>query len=260
MPNLAANLSTMFTEVEFMQRFAAAANAGFKAVEYLFPYDYAANDIAKALQDHKLQQVLFNLPAGDWGSGERGNACIPGREDEFRQGVDKAISYAQALQCTRINCLAGRVPADSSDEQIKETYVANVRYAAEQLQAADICLLIEMINTVDVPGYYLTTTAQALDILAEIDHPNVKLQYDIYHMQIMEGDLARTIKNNLQVIQHMQLADNPGRHEPGTGEINYHFLFNWLDEIGYKGWVGCEYIPKTTTEAGLAWLQSHNQI
>ena len=260
MPRFAANLSMLFTEVDFLDRFAAAADAGFSGVEYLFPYDYPAEQIKAQLDANKLQQVLFNLPAGDWAAGERGIACDPSRVEEFRAGVDKAIAYAQVLGNRQINCLAGIRPQGHDCATIKQTFVDNLKYAAGKLEAAGIRLVMEMINTRDIPGFYLNNTQQALEIREAVGSANLYLQYDIYHMQIMEGDLARTVESNLAVINHVQLADNPGRNEPGTGEINYRFLFEHLDRIGYQGWVGCEYKPKTTTAAGLGWLKTHNAI
>ncbi|MCE8051825.1 hydroxypyruvate isomerase [Halomonas daqingensis] len=254
MPKFAANLSMLFTEEDFLDRFKAAAEAGFKGVEYLFPYDYSAVELKARLDDHGLTQVLHNLPAGDWGAGERGIACHPDRVEEFRAGVEKAIDYATVLGCKQVNCLAGIQPQGVSLEQARRTLVENLRYAAEKLEAAGILLLAEPINTRDIPGFFLNRTEQALAIFDEVGSPNLKLQYDIYHMQIMEGDLAPTIEKHLAHIAHVQLADNPGRHEPGTGEIHYPFLFAHLDRLGYDGWIGCEYKPKTTTREGLGWL------
>ncbi|MGY2169252.1 hydroxypyruvate isomerase [Pseudomonas gingeri] len=260
MPRFAANLSMLFTEQDFLARFKAAADAGFSGVEYLFPYDFSSAEIKAQLDAHGLTQVLFNLPAGDWAKGERGIACHPDRVDEFRGGVDLAIAYAQVLGNTQINCLAGIRPQGFDEAFLEKTLVANLRYAADKLQAVGIKLVMEAINTRDIPGFYLNTTAQALSIREQVASANLFLQYDIYHMQVMEGDLARTLSNHLGEINHVQLADNPGRNEPGTGEINYRFLFEHLDRIGYQGWVGCEYKPLTTTEAGLGWLKIHNAI
>jgi len=255
MPRFCANLTMLFNEVPFMERFEAAARNGFTAVEYLFPYPFAAADLAAALREYKLTQVLHNLPAGDWAGGERGIACLPDRRDEFRDGVAQAIAYAKALDCGLINCLAGIAPASVDPAEARATFVANIRHAAEQLKQAGIRLVIEAINTRDIPGFYLTNTRQAADLIAEIGSDNVGLQYDIYHMQIMEGDLARTIESFLPRIWHVQLADNPGRNEPGTGEINYPFLYRHVDKLGYAGWIGCEYKPKGDTEAGLGWFR-----
>ncbi|WP_108445983.1 hydroxypyruvate isomerase [Halomonas denitrificans] len=254
MAKFAANLSMLFTEVDFLDRFEAAAKAGFKGVEYLFPYDFEAAEIRKRLDDNGLTQVLFNLPAGDWGAGERGIACHPDRVEEFRSGVDRAIAYAKVLGNTQVNCLAGIQPEGVSDDQARQTLVENLRFAAEKLAAEGILLIAEPINTRDIPGFFLNRTAQALALFDEVGSNNLKLQYDIYHMQIMEGDLAPTIEANLARIAHVQLADNPGRHEPGTGEINYPFLFAHLDRLGYDGWIGCEYKPRAGTQEGLGWL------
>ncbi|HTP49750.1 MAG TPA: hydroxypyruvate isomerase [Anaeromyxobacteraceae bacterium] len=254
MPRFAANLTMLFNEVDFLDRFGEAARAGFRGVEYLFPYSHPREAIAERLARHGLEQVLHNLPAGDWAKGERGIACHPERKGEFREGVGLAVEYARALRCPRLNCLAGIAPAGAEPGQLRETLVANLRYAAAELARAGIDLLVEPINTRDIPGFYLCHTAQAIALLEEVGAPNLKLQYDAYHMQVMEGDLARTLEANLSRIGHVQIADNPGRHEPGTGEINYPFLFGHLDRIGYRGWVGCEYKPAAATGAGLAWF------
>lgn len=256
MPKFAANLSMLFTEVDFLDRFDAAAKAGFKGVEYLFPYDFEAAEIKQRLDDNGLEQVLFNLPAGDWGGGERGIGCHPDRVEEFRAGVDKAIEYAKVLGNTQVNCLAGIKPEGVSDDEARKTLVENLRFAAEKLKAAGILLIAEPINTRDIPGFFLNRTEQALAVFDDVGSDNLELQYDIYHMQIMEGDLAPTMERRLSRIAHVQLADNPGRHEPGTGEINYPFLFAHLDRLGYDGWIGCEYKPATTTEEGLGWMDS----
>lgn len=255
MPKFAANLSMLFTEVDFLQRFEQAAQAGFQGVEYLFPYDFEASTIKGVLESNNLKQVLFNLPAGDWQAGDRGIAVDPNRVEEFQQGVTKAIQYAKALDCNQVNCLAGIVPDGVTAQQAEETFVSNLRFAAGALKENGISLIIEAINTRDIPGFFLTNTKQALDVIEKVGSDNLNFQYDIYHMQIMEGDLAPTLSEHLGQIQHVQLADNPGRHEPGTGEINYPFLFNHLDSIGYDGWIGCEYKPKTTTQEGLIWLK-----
>ncbi|MBD3897124.1 hydroxypyruvate isomerase [Halomonas sp. ML-15] len=256
MPKFAANLSMLFTEEDFLDRFEAAAQAGFKGVEYLFPYDYPASEIKAKLDANGLTQVLHNLPAGDWAAGERGIACHPDRVEEFRAGVEQAIDYATTLGCKQVNCLAGIQPQGVSQEQARQTLIDNLRYAADKLEAAGILLLAEPINTRDIPGFFLNRTEQALALFEAVGSANLKLQYDIYHMQIMEGDLAPTIETHLAQIAHVQLADNPGRHEPGTGEIHYPFLFAHLDRLGYDGWIGCEYKPATTTREGLGWLDS----
>ena len=254
MPRFAANLSMMFTEVPFLDRFERAGNAGFEAVEFLFPYAYASDDIARRLADNGLTLVLHNLPAGDWDAGERGIACLPDRVDEFRSGVVRAIDYAQALGVEQLNCLAGKTGSVAS-EKARATFVANLAFAAAALENAGLRLLIEPINTYDIPGFYLNRTAQAAELIADVGADNLFIQYDLYHAQRMEGELATTVQKYLPRIGHIQLADNPGRNEPGTGEINYPFLFAHLDRIGYDGWIGCEYKPAGNTEAGLAWRE-----
>ncbi|MCG8597216.1 MAG: hydroxypyruvate isomerase [Kiloniellales bacterium] len=254
MPKFAANLSMMFNEVDFLDRFAAAAEAGFAGVEYLFPYAWDKVELAERLSEAGLTQALFNMPPGDWDAGERGLAILPERVEAFRAGVETAIDYAKALGCTRLHAMAGLAPAGADPAVLRRTYVDNLRYAAEKTAAAGIKLLIEAINTRDIPGFYLNTSRQALEIIEEVGSANLFFQYDIYHMQIMEGDLAPTLEANLGRIAHLQLADTPGRHEPGTGEINYPFLFAHLDRIGYSGWIGCEYKPATTTAEGLGWF------
>lgn len=257
MPKFAANLTMLFNEVDFLSRFEAAAKAGFKGVEYLFPYDFDKNQLAELLDKNGLKQVLHNLPAGNWAGGERGIAVLPERVGEFQDGVGKAIEYAQTLGCTQLNVLAGIVPAGADADKTRETFVSNIKFAADKLQAAGIKLLIEAINTFDIPGFYVSGTQQTLDLIKASGSNNIFVQYDIYHMQRMEGELANTIKANLPSIAHIQLADNPGRNEPGTGEINYPFLFSFLDEIGYQGWIGGEYKPKTTTVEGLGWAKPY---
>jgi len=257
MPRIAANLTMLFNEVPFLDRFEAAAKAGFKAVEFLFPYEYKAADLRARLDANGLKLVLHNLPPGDWAKGERGIGCHPDRVGEFRDGVSRAIEYATALGAPQLNCLAGIAPKDVPAAKLRETFAGNLKYAAGEFKKAGLKLLIEPINFYDIPGFYLNTTRHALELIAEVGADNLYVQYDIYHAQRMEGELANTIKANLLKIAHMQLADNPGRNEPGTGEINYRFLFGWLDSIGYDGWIGCEYKPKTTTEAGLGWRAAH---
>jgi hydroxypyruvate isomerase len=257
MPNLAANLTLMFNEVDFLDRFAAAAKAGFKAVEFLFPYEYDKDLLKRKLEENQLTLVLHNLPAGNWANGERGIGCHADRVAEFEDGVDRAIDYATTLGCKQLNCLAGLRPAHRDPMELRETFIRNLQFAAIRTKAAGIKLLIEAINTRDIPGFFLTNSAQAVDIIKAVGSDNLFFQYDIYHMQIMEGDLAPTIEKHLKLIPHMQLADTPGRHEPGTGEINYGFLLPHLDKIGYTGWIGCEYKPATTTEAGLGWTKPY---
>ena len=256
MPKFAANLTMLFAEHPFLDRFEYAAEAGFKAVEFLFPYAFDAGDIRRCLDAHGLQLVLHNLPAGDWDAGERGIACHPDRVSEFRDGVDKAIGYAGILGVRQLNCLAGKAPSGVPEEALRRTLVENLRFAADALKKAGLKLLVEPINTGDVPGFYLNRTQQVAGLLVEVGADNAFIQYDIYHAQRMEGELAATIEKYLPRIAHIQLADNPGRNEPGTGEINYPFLFSHLDRIGYDGWVGCEYKPATTPLAGLGWRQA----
>lgn len=255
MPRFAANLTMLFTELPFLERFEAAAKADFKAVEFLFPYAFAIEDIKHRLDANALKLVLHNLPAGDWDAGERGIACLPDRVPEFRAGVATAIRYAKGLGVEQLNCLAGKTPAGVASDVLRQTLLDNLRYAAAELAAVGLKLLIEPINTYDIPGFYLNRTQQALEILDEVGADNALVQYDIYHAQRMEGELGATIKKHLARIGHIQLADNPGRNEPGTGEINYAWLFKHLDLIGYAGWVGCEYKPTTTTTAGLGWRE-----
>ena len=258
MPQFAANLTMLFNEAPFLERFERASKAGFNAVEFLFPYAYSAAEIKQQLDQHQLTLVLHNLPAGDWDAGERGIACHPDRVEEFRQGVAKAIEYARVLGVQQLNCLAGKTPLGVDPKLLQTTLVENLRYAAAELKKANLRLLIEPINTFDIPGFFLNTTIQAVDILTEVAADNLFIQYDIYHAQRMEGELANTIEKNLSKIGHIQLADNPGRNEPGTGEINYPYLFKFLDRIGYHGWIGCEYKPATNTEAGLGWMKHLN--
>jgi hydroxypyruvate isomerase len=253
MPRLAANLTMLFGEVPFLERFEAAAQAGFTGVEYLFPYDYEPAVLQQTLRDHGLTQVLHNLPAGDWAAGERGIACFPDRVAEFRAGVERAVNYAGALACERVNCLAGILPEGLSASVARETFVRNVAFAAARFKAAGMRLLIEPINTTDIPGFFLTGTAQAVEIIEAAGFDNVFVQFDIYHMTIMGEEVAATMTRHLARIAHMQLADVPGRHEPGTGSIDYGKLLPLIDRAGYGGWIGCEYKPKAGTAAGLGW-------
>ena len=253
MPKFAANLSMLFTELPFLDRFDAAAEAGFNAVEFLFPYAFPAQAIRERLDRNGLELVLHNLPAGDWDCGERGIAVLRDRIDEFRAGVGQAIEYAAVLGVGQLNCLAGKAPTGESDAVLRATFVANLKFAAAELRKAGLKLLIEPINRYDIPGFWLNGSAQALSVLDEVGASNAYLQYDIYHMQRVEGELAATLRKHLPRIAHVQVADNPGRNEPGSGEINYRFLFEHLDRIGYAGWVGCEYKPAGATLAGLGW-------
>ncbi len=257
MPKFAANLSMMFNEIDFLDRFEAAAKAGFEAVEFMFPYDYEAGEVAERLERNGLTLALHNLPAGDWDAGDRGVAANPGRVGEFQDGVGQAVEYAAALGCGQVNCLAGIPPEGADPDEVRAALVSNLRFASSKLGEAGVRLLIEPINTRDIPGFYLNYSKQALAIIQEVGSPNLALQYDAYHMQIMEGDLTLTIRDNLASVGHIQIADNPGRHEPGTGEINYPHIFGALDDMGYDGWVGCEYRPLATTEEGLAWAAGY---
>ena len=259
MPNFAANLTMLYNEHDFVDRFAAAAADGFAAVEYLFPYPYKKELLAEKLKEHGLIQALHNMPAGDWAAGERGVACLPGREEEFRAGVISAIEYATALGCRRVNCLAGIPPKDVPAVEAKRTFVANLKHAAPEFAKAGIMLVIEAINTRDIPGFFLSRSAQAIEIMDEVGSDNLFLQYDFYHMQIMEGDLVPTFRRLKDRIGHVQIADTPGRNEPGTGEIHYPFVFAALDEAGYEGFVGCEYKPKGATSAGLGWFAPYRR-
>jgi hydroxypyruvate isomerase len=253
MPKLAANLTMTFGEVPFLERFAAAARAGFRGVEFLFPYDYDAAVLKAQLAEHRLTQVLHNLPAGDWAAGERGIACFPDRVDEFETGVERAIEYATTLGCERVNCLAGIRPASVPPSEALRTFTRNIGRAAARFKTAGIKLLIEPINTRDIPGFFLTSTRQAVDVIEAAGSDNVFVQFDIYHMTTMKEDVAATIERYLPLIAHMQLADVPGRNEPGTGEIDYGTLLPFIDRVGYTGWIGCEYKPKTDTVSGLGW-------
>jgi hydroxypyruvate isomerase len=255
MPKFAANLTMLFTEAPFLDRFERAARAGFTAVEFLFPYDFPVAEIRNRLVANRLQLVLHNLPAGDWAAGERGIACHPGREREFREGVERAIAYAHALDCPQLNCLVGKLPPGVGGEDAYDTLLANLRHAAARLGEAGIRLLVEPINPFDIPGFFLTRTDQAIGLMDEVGSANLLLQYDLYHAQRTEGELAGTLGRYLPRIGHIQLADNPGRHEPGTGEINFPFLFRHLDAIGWKGFIGCEYKPRTSTLEGLGWIR-----
>jgi hydroxypyruvate isomerase len=257
MPKFAANLSMLFTEHPFLDRFGHAARAGFRAVEFLFPYEHEPHEIRSRLEQNGLQLVLHNLPAGDWVAGDRGIACHPARVEEFRAGVDRAVRYAKALDVHQLNCLCGKAPAGVGGGELRATLVANLRYAAGRLGEEGLRLLVEPINTFDIPGFVLSTTDDALALIDEAGSRNILLQYDIYHAQRMEGEIANRLTKHLPRIGHVQIADNPGRGEPGTGEINYAFLFRHLDRIGYDGWIGCEYKPTTAaTEESFLWLSA----
>lgn len=253
--NFAANLTMLFTEYDFLDRFEKAHKNNFKAVEYLFPYDYKPQELKNLLNEFDLKQVLHNLPAGDWTNGERGIACHPDRIDEFKNGVDTAIEYAKTLNCNQLNCLIGIPPEGISEEELENLIIDNLKYASDKLKNEKIILLIEAINTIDIPGFYLNTTEQAKAIINKVKSDNIFIQYDAYHMQIMEGNLSLTLRDNIEMIKHIQIADHPGRNEPGTGEINYDFLFKYIKSIGYEGYIGCEYNPYNGTENGLKWIK-----
>lgn len=255
MPKFSANLSMLFTERPFMERFAAAKEAGFCAVEYLFPYAYEPETLSRELAENGLEQALFNLPAGDWDAGDRGIACDPRRVDEFRAGVATALTYARALGTSRLNCLAGKLPSQVDENLAWDTLADNLRFAAGELARDGRTLLVEFINRKDIPGFFLHGSAQTLKLLAEVGAPNAMMQYDVYHAQREEGELAATLRANIACIGHIQIADNPGRHQPGTGEINYPYLFGEIDRLGYQGYVGLEYVPAPDTAASLAWMR-----
>jgi hydroxypyruvate isomerase len=255
MPRFSANLGFLFTDKPFLDRFAAAASVGFRGVEYMSPYEHDPKDIARRLADHGLTQALFNLPAGDRAAGEHGLAILPGRQGEFRDGLERALDYAETLGCERLNCLAGIAPPDVGRDVLQSVFLENLSFAADVSERRGVKLLIEPINNRDMPGFYLNRTDEALRLIGCVKSDNLYLQADIYHMQIMEGDLARRLEAAAARIAHIQIADNPGRHEPGTGEINFPFLFSLIDRLGYRGWVGCEYRPKSTVEAGLGWMK-----
>ena len=251
MPRLAANLSWLFTEVPFLDRFEAAAAAGFRAVEFLQPYEFPPAEIAARLERHGLEHVLFNLPAGEASQGERGLAAVPGREAEFMRNVERALDYAKATGCKRIHALAG----NAAGGEAEAVYVANLRTAGDFLAPQGVNLLIEPLNTRDAPGYFLSTIGAALRILDRVGRDAVRLQLDLYHCQIMEGDLARHIRELAGRFAHVQIAGVPDRHEPDTGEVNHAYVLDLLDSTGYSGWVGCEYRPKAGTLAGLGWAR-----
>jgi hydroxypyruvate isomerase len=255
MPRLSANLSMLFTEVPFLERFAASAERGFTHVEFMFPYEHAAPEVGAAMRDAGVRPVLFNLPAGDWASGDRGIAADPGRVDEFRAGVDQALEYAAALDCPRLNCLAGlRLETVEADRQW-EVLVENVRYAARRVAQEGRVLMVEAVNDRDVPGFVLPRTTDAVRLLDELGDLDVRLQFDVYHVQRMEGDVTVRLRELLPRIEHVQIADSPGRHQPGTGELCFRFIFGELDRLEYGGFVGLEYVPEPDTARSLGWLE-----
>ncbi|HIM46825.1 MAG TPA: hydroxypyruvate isomerase family protein [Alphaproteobacteria bacterium] len=253
MPKFAANLSFLFQDIDFLERFAAAADCGFQAVEYLFPYDYPPGQIKETLAAHGLVQALFNSPPGDWDAGERGLAALPGREAEFREAVEKAGEYAEALACKQVHVMAGLVPEGAERGAYEDCYVANLSYAVNYFAERGVRTLIEPLNSFDMPGYLLNGSKQARRVIEAVGSDNLFLQHDVYHLQIMEGNLAYSFKRDLDIISHVQIAGVPGRFEPTVGEINYPYLFALIDRLGYDGWVGCEYRPEGDTRAGLGW-------
>ncbi|WP_186020671.1 2-oxo-tetronate isomerase [Burkholderia gladioli] len=257
MPRFAANLSMMYTEHPFLERFAAAARDGFRAVEYLFPYDFAADELKARLADAGLVQALFNAPPGDWAAGERGFASLPGREDEFRRAFDTALDYARVLGNDKLHVMAGLLPAGADRARHREVYLRNLAHAAEAARAAGILVVIEPINTRDMPGYFLNRQNDAQAICREVGAPNLRVQFDCYHCQIVEGDIAVKLKRDFAGIGHIQVAGVPERHEPDLGELNYPYLFELIDTLGYDGWIGCEYRPKAGTSEGLGWLRPY---
>jgi 2-dehydrotetronate isomerase len=256
MPKFAANLSMMFNEVPFLDRFEAAARAGFSAVEFLFPYEYSPEEVASKAKNAGVQIVLFNMPAGNWAAGERGLTGIPGREQEFRDNVAKAVTYAKALGVPRIHAMAGVASAGADLAACKATLIANLKYAAAELAKHDLTLLLEAINTRDMPGFFVNTQKESHAICEAVGAPNMKMQMDLYHMQVMEGDLATSLKRYAPMCGHIQIAGCPERNEPDTGEVRYEYLFTMLDAIGYQGWLGCEYRPAGKTTEGLRWLSA----
>ncbi|AGW14174.1 hydroxypyruvate isomerase [Megalodesulfovibrio gigas] len=254
MPKFSANLSMLFTDLPFPERFTAAAEMGFSAVEYLFPYEYEPEMLRRLLTENGLMQVLFNLPAGNWADGDRGIACDPARVEEFRAGVAQAVAYAKALGTPRLNCLAGKLPANVDENQAWNALVDNLRLAAGELAKVGCTLLVEFINRKDIPGFFLHGSGQTLRLLDAVNAPNLLMQYDVYHAQREEGELTGTLRANIARIGHIQVADNPGRHQPGTGEINFPFLFNEIDRLGYQGHIGLEYVPTPDTRASLEWI------
>ena len=257
MLNFCANLSMLFNEVKFIDKFKLASENGFKGIEYLFPYDYSKSDIKDQLSDNNLSQILFDFPAGNFAEGERGIAIFPERKNEFREGVHKAIEYATFLNCDRLTVLVGIADGKYTTEQYNETLIENLLYAADQVKNTNITILVEALNTIDAPNYFVSSTSHCKEIIKAVNLQSVKIQYDIYHMQIMEGDIIRTFENNFDKIGHIQIADNPGRNEPGTGELNYKKIFEYLNNSDYDGWIGCEYAPKNNTLQCLKWIREY---
>lgn len=263
MPRFAANLTMMYQEHNFLDRFAAAAKDGFTAVEFLFPYEHPASTLAALLKENGLEQVLFNAPPGNWQAGERGTAALPGREEEFRAGFLRALEYAQALGCPRIHAMAGLVPAGADRVRMREVFVSNLAWAAHEAQAHSVDVLIEPIAQRNIPGYFLNFQEEAHAIAAESGATNLKILMDLFHCQVAEGDLVMRMRKYIADsketrVGHFQIAGVPERHEPDTGEVNYEYIFDAMDQLGYEGWVGCEYVPRAGTSAGLAWFRKHS--
>ena len=257
MPRFAANLSMMYTEHDFLDRFAAAAADGFQAVEYLFPYEHPAAELRARLDANGLVQALFNAPPGDWAAGERGMAALPGREAEFRAAFGRALEYAGVIGNDRIHVMAGLIPADAGRSRCRATYLENLAHAASAAAAQGITVLIEPINTRDMPGYFLNRQDDGQSICKEVGADNLKVQFDCYHCQIVEGDVTKTLQRDFAGIGHIQIAGVPERHEPDIGELNYPYLFDVIDKLGYQGWIGCEYRPRAGTSAGLGWIKPY---
>lgn len=257
MIKLSANISMLFTEVPFLRRIKRCADNGFAGIEFLFPYEFKIEEIKEKIEKYNIKIVLHNLPAGKWESGERGIACHPDRIEEFKNGVDLAIKYANALNVKQLNCLSGIKPADLDEQIALDTLIDNLKYAAGKLKEHNIKLLVEPINNYDIPGFILNSTKRAIQIMDLVGSDNIFLQYDVYHAQRMEGEILGNIKKYFDRIAHIQIADNPGRNEPGTGEINYKNIFKFLNNQNYQGWVGCEYKPEKETAVGLSWIDSH---
>jgi 2-dehydrotetronate isomerase len=259
MLRFAANLTMMYGEYAFPDRFAAAARDGFTGVEYLFPYEYPAQHLAAWLKENGLTQVLFNAPPGDWAAGERGLAAVPGKEAAFRDAIATALEYAHVLSCPQVHVMAGIQPAGVERAGLRRTFVTNLAWAAEKASRAGVALLIEPINTRDMPGYFLNRQDEAHAIVDEIGSPALKVQMDLYHCQIVEGDVSMKLKKYLKKVGHIQVASVPARHEPNSGELDYKYVLALMEELGYDGWIGCEYRPKGATSEGLDWLRKRHQ-
>ncbi|MES2307233.1 MAG: hydroxypyruvate isomerase [Verrucomicrobiota bacterium] len=255
MPKFAANLTMLFTEVPFMERFAEAKKAGFSHVEYLLPYAFSVEELKEQLEKHQLKQILFNFPCGDWAASERGIACLPSRVEEFRAGVALSLRYAQELKVFQLNILAGKKAAGITDEEHWKTLVENVRFAAKSVQSHGITVLVEAINHFDIPGFFLNRVEQVAKLLEEVNEPNVRIQFDVYHVQREEGEITATLRKYFSKIGHIQIADNPGRNQPGTGEIHYPFILREIDQLGFTGQIGLEYVPKGESQASFGWIR-----